>query len=258
MVNLMAASSSKLVQFSDASEIRQRRIELAAALRLAAKFGLNEAIDNHFSFALDDDRFLINGYGKHWSMMTAGDVLLIDGDGKVLDGRGEVEATAFHIHRAVHRRYAEARAVLHTHMPHTTAIACCEGGRLLPISQTYCLFHDRIGYDEQYNGMGDHAQEGDRIAAAMAGRPVALLASHGPIVTGTTIGQAFSWLYYLERAAELQVLAEARGQKLKLLSEDVIQATQQSWDGAPAHHDRHFAALMAMLDKEQPEYRELN
>src|SRR5689334_1022165 len=70
-----------------------------------------------------------------------------------------------------------------------------------------------------------------RIAAAMAGRPVALLASHGPIVTGKTIGQAFSWLYYLERAAELQVLAEARGQKLKLLSEDVIQATQQSWDG---------------------------
>ncbi|WP_035485747.1 class II aldolase/adducin family protein [Geminicoccus roseus] len=254
----MTAQPANLAHFSDAAEVSQRRIELAGALRLAARFGFNEAIDNHFSYALDQDRFLINGYGKHWSMLTAGDVLLIDGEGNILAGEGEVEPTAFHIHRAVHRRYAEARAVLHTHMPHTTAIACCEGGRLLPISQTYCLFHDRIGYDEHYNGMGDHAQEGDRIASAMGGRPVALLASHGPIVTGPTIGQAFSWLYYLERAAELQVLAESRGQKLKLLTEDVIRSTQASWDGAPGLHDRHFAALLAMLDREQPEYRTIS
>ncbi|HWL68027.1 MAG TPA: class II aldolase/adducin family protein [Geminicoccus sp.] len=253
----MPAENRKVAQLGDAADVRRHRIELAAALRLAAKFGFNEAIDNHFSFALDDDRFLINGYGKHWSMLTAADVLLIDGDGNVLDGEGVVEATAFHIHRAVHRRYAHARAVMHTHMPYTTAIACCEGGRLLPISQTYCLFHDRIGYDENYNGMGNHAQEGDRIASVMAGRPVALLASHGPIVTGTSIGQAFSWLYYLERAAELQVLAEGRNQKLKLLSDEVVQVTQAAWDGDVGHHDRHFAALMAMLDKEQPEYREL-
>ncbi|HEX2527525.1 MAG TPA: class II aldolase/adducin family protein [Geminicoccus sp.] len=254
----MAAESRNVAHISDAADVRKHRIELAAALRLAAKFGLNEAIDNHFSFALDHDRFLINGYGKHWSMMTAGDVLVIDGDGKILDGRGELEPTAFFIHRAVHRRYEQARAVLHTHMPYSTAIACAEGGRLLPISQTYCLFHDRIGYDEHYNGMGDHAQEGDRIASAMGGRPVALLASHGPIVTGPTMGQAFSWLYYLERAAELQVLAEGRGQPLKLLSDDVVQATRDSWDSAPLHHDKHFAALMAMLDKEQPEYREFH
>jgi ribulose-5-phosphate 4-epimerase/fuculose-1-phosphate aldolase len=252
----MPAESRNVAHISDAAEVRKHRIELAAALRLAVKFGFNEGIDNHFSLALDDDRFLINGYGKHWSMMTAGDVLLIDGDGKVLDGQGELEATAFFIHRAVHRRYPQARAVLHTHMPHSTAIACCEGGRLLPISQTYCLFHDRIGYDEHYNGMGNHAQEGDRIASAMGGRPVALLASHGPIVTGPSMGTAFSWLYYLERAAELQVLAESRGQPLKLLSEDVVLATREAWDGAPTHHDKHFAALMAMLDKEQPEYRE--
>ena len=235
---------------------RACRVELAAALRLAAKFGFNESIDNHFSYAIDDDRFLINGYGKHWSMLTAADILLIDGDGNVLDGQGELEKTAFFIHRAVHRRYAEAKAVMHTHMPHATAIACCEGGRLLPISQTYCLFDGRIGYDEHYNGMGDHAQEGDRIASAMAGRPVALLANHGPIVTGATIGQAFSWLYYLERAAELQVLAESRGQKLKLLSHDVVRATQAGWDSVSDSHDAHFQALMAVLDREQPEYRD--
>lgn len=254
----MPAEPRNLAQISDALDVRKHRIELAAALRLAVKFGFNEGIDNHFSFALDDDRFLINGYGKHWSMITAADILLIDGEGKILEGEGEVEVTAFHIHRAVHRRYAEARAVLHTHMPYATAIACCEGGRFLPISQTYCLFHDRIGYDEHYNGMGNHAQEGDRIASAMGGRPVALLASHGPIVTGPTIGQAFSWLYYLERAAELQVLAESRGQPLKLLSEDVIRATRDAWDSAPAHHDRHFAALVATLDKEGTEFRDIH
>lgn len=241
---------------SGIDEVGRVRIELAAAFRLAVKFGFNEGIDNHFSYALDDDRFLINGYGKHWSMLNAGDVLLIDGDGKILDGRGEVEATAFHIHRAIHRRYPNAKAVLHTHMPYSTAIACSEGGRFEPISQTYCLFHDRIAYDEHYNGMGNHAQEGDRIASAMAGRPVALLASHGPVVSGRSVAEAFSWLYYLERAAELQVLTESRGKALKLLDEDVVIKTREAWDGAPQHHDRHFAALMAVLDKEQPDYRD--
>ena len=254
----MSGGTGNAAHIDDAVTVRRNRVELAAALRLAAKFGFNESIDNHFSYAIDDDRFLINGYGRHWSMLTAGDVLLIDGDGNILDGRGALEKTAFFIHRAVHRRYPQARAVFHTHMPYATAIACCEDGRLLPISQTYCLFHDRIGYDEAYNGMGDHAQEGDRIASAMAGRPVALLASHGPIVTGASIGQAFSWLYYLERTAELQVLAESRGRTLKLLSDEVVRSTRASWDSAPDSHDQHFRALLAMLDQELPDYRDLH
>ncbi len=46
-------------------EVRQARIDLAAALRLAERFGLHEGICNHFSYAVPGmaDRFLLNPYG---------------------------------------------------------------------------------------------------------------------------------------------------------------------------------------------------
>ena len=84
-------------------EIQQARVDLAAALRLAVRFGLHEGICNHFSFALPglDDRFLLNPHGIHWSQLKASNMLLVDGAGKVLEGGGEAEISAFSIHESV-------------------------------------------------------------------------------------------------------------------------------------------------------------
>ena len=74
------------------------RVDLAAALRWAARLGMNEGVDNHFSVAVPDadgrtrgDRFLINPYGWHWSEITASSLCLCDADGHVLEGEGPVE-----------------------------------------------------------------------------------------------------------------------------------------------------------------------
>ena len=47
--------------------------------------------------------FEINPYGLHWSEMRPEHLLMIDGDGRVIEGEGEVEATARHIHVQGHR-----------------------------------------------------------------------------------------------------------------------------------------------------------
>ena len=75
------------------------RRELAAAFRLAAKHEFNEGVCNHFSVALPgrEERYLINPYGIHWCEMQPSDLLMIDGAGQVLEGEGEVEATAFEV-----------------------------------------------------------------------------------------------------------------------------------------------------------------
>ena len=59
---------------------QQEKIDLAAALRLAARFDLNEGIANHFSFAVDEDgeRFLVNPHGIHWSQLRASDILVVN------------------------------------------------------------------------------------------------------------------------------------------------------------------------------------
>ena len=90
-MNASSSATSRASAFSDRALLRAARIDLAAALRWAAKLGLNEGVCNHFSVELAPDRYLINPQGLHWSEVTAGDMLLIDGSGRVLEGRHSLE-----------------------------------------------------------------------------------------------------------------------------------------------------------------------
>src|SRR5947207_15681060 len=110
---------------------RAARIDLAAAFRLAVRMDLHEGVCNHFSVMLPDgQRFLLNRYGLHWSEVTASNLLALDPDGRVLAGEGEYEKTAFYIHSRIHLSNPHAACVLHTHMPHATALTLLECARL--------------------------------------------------------------------------------------------------------------------------------
>lgn len=238
-------------------EHRQARVDLAAALRLAARFGLHEGICNHFSYALagPQERFLLNPWGIHWSQMRASDLLLLDGEGRVLEGSGEVERSAFCIHSQVHRHGPRARCVLHTHMPYATALTAIEEGRLLPVNQNALRFYGDVAYDGDYNGLAEDVAEGARIAAAMDGKRVLFMANHGLLVVGATMAQAFNDLYYLERTCQVQVLAMSTGRPLRLVGDNMAAQTfaRHGPEGDP-YAERHFAALKALLDAEDAAY----
>ncbi len=238
-----------------ATSFTDARADLACALRWAARLGLNEGTCNHFSLQVAADRFLVNPWGPHWREMKASDLLLIDGTGKVLEGDWPLEETALHIHTRIHLRHPHATAVFHTHMPYATALCSIESGRLEPCVQTALKFFGRIAYDDDYNGLACDAAEGDRMAAKMDGKPVLFLANHGVIVTAPDVAQAFDRLYYLERAAQAQVLAMSTGRPLKLVPGQIAERTVREMDAGNAAYARvHFAALARMLAREEPEY----
>lgn len=233
------------------SDIATARRELAAALRLAAHFEFNEGICNHFSFALPKaesaERYLINPYGIHWSQMRPSDLLLIDGDGRIVEGEGEVEATALHIHVAGHRANVRHACILHVHMPWATSITMLEGGRLEMAHQTAARFHGRTAYLD-FGGIALDAAEGERIASAQrndAFADVIFLEHHGVTVGGPSISLAFDDLYYLERACRQQVLAQSTGGKLKRLPQKELEETARAWRQVLVPQaDKHFEALM--------------
>jgi len=242
-----------------ADPIARARIDLAAALRWAAKLGFGEGICNHFSLALPGarDRYLINPFGVHWAEMRASQLLMLDRDGRIVEGRGEVEATAFHIHSRLHRAHEGAVAVLHTHMPHATALTLVEGGRLAMAHQNALRFWDAIAYDDAYNGLALGPDEGDRLAAALGQARILFLANHGVIAVGADLAQAFDDLYYLERAAELQILAQSTGRPLRLVDDAVARRTAADFArDRPAYGHAHFEAVKRLLDAEDPSYRE--
>ena len=107
----------------ESAAVLQLREDLALALRAAALHGFAEGVCNHFSIELPDDsgRFLLNPRGLLWSEVEAEDIVMVDASGKTLAGRHAVEPTAMFIHGAIHRLCRQP-CVLHTHMPHATAL----------------------------------------------------------------------------------------------------------------------------------------
>jgi ribulose-5-phosphate 4-epimerase/fuculose-1-phosphate aldolase len=236
--------------------LQKAKVDLAAALRAAALHGFNEGIDNHFSYAVpgSDDIFLLNPYGPDWSELSASDIITVDGDGNVMDGEGEWEITAFMIHRGAHRARPSARCVLHTHMPYATAVSTTDGGFDTALSQAAMSFHGRVS-TLAYGGLALAADEGDRIASAVDDDTrVVMLENHGVIVIGTDVAEAWSRLYFLERACEVQILAQSTGRPLIAVPENVVRRTAAQAADDRVGAEKLFAAVRRRLDRENPGY----
>jgi ribulose-5-phosphate 4-epimerase/fuculose-1-phosphate aldolase len=232
--------------------VEQAKIDLTCALRSAALSGLHEGVCNHFSFALDDAHFLINPQGVHWLEMVPSDIVTVDAAGNRIAGNRSVEPTAFFIHSRVHRSRPDARCIMHAHMPYATALCLLQDAELKWCSQNAVRFFGRVAYDTQYNGLALDDAEGDRICAALGAADVFFMANHGVMVCGDTIANVFDDLYYLERAAMVQVLAQSTGRALRLIPEDIAARTAAQHAQERQQSALHLEALKRRLDQTDP------
>jgi ribulose-5-phosphate 4-epimerase/fuculose-1-phosphate aldolase len=239
--------------------ITQARIDLTTALRAAVRHGLNEGVCNHFSMTVPgrEELFLVNPQGLHWSEITPSDLVMADGAGNIVEGKYPVEATAFFIHARIHAGNPRAKVVLHTHMPYATALTSIQGGRIEMCTQNAFRYFNRIAYDEAYAGVALSSQEGDRMCLAMGEKDILFLRNHGIIVSGPTVAQAYDDLYYLERAAMVQVLAMQTGRPLHNIDEALALHTANQIAGEAQQALLHFESLKRMLDRDEPGWRKL-
>jgi ribulose-5-phosphate 4-epimerase/fuculose-1-phosphate aldolase len=235
------------------------RTDLAAALRWAARLGLNEGVCNHFSLEVGSDRYLINPQGLHWSEVTPGDILLIDSKGRILEGRHSLEPTAFFIHSHIHLANRSAKCVMHTHMPFATALTLVAGGRVEWCNQNALRYYGRIAYDDEYNGVALDDAEGRRIAGKLAGCDVMFMASHGVTVSGPNVAWTFDDLYYLERTCMHQVLAvqAAGGGRLRRIPDEMCARVAAQIAGERQQSELYFDSIKRMLDRDEPGWRKL-
>ncbi len=244
----------------ETDEIWQARMDLAACFRAAARLGMNEGICNHLSAVVPghDDLFLVNPDGWGFGEITASRLLICDYEGNVIAGAGTPEATAFFIHARVHARVPRARAAFHTHMPNATALAMLEGPPFSWSLQTSLRFQARMAIDEHYNGVALSTEEGDRIAASIGDADIIFMKNHGVMVVAPTIAKAWDDLFYLERAAQAEVLALSTGRKLAALPQSMIDQTLaqiRANAGNRGSARLHLDSVMRQLDRSEPEYR---
>lgn len=241
----------------DTPAVREARRDLAACFRMAARLGLSEGICNHFSLMLPgrDDLFLVNPYGYGFSEITASMLLVCDMHGHVVAGDGKPEATAFFIHARVHMHHPRARAAFHTHMPNATALAMLEGEPLVWAGQTALKFHGRTAVDNDYQGLALDTSEGDRLAAAMGEADILFMKNHGVLVVGESLAAGWDDLYYLERAAEVQLKAMSAGRPLQRIPPDILLKTAAQMRAGDAESaSAHLQSIKRVLSRIEPDF----
>jgi ribulose-5-phosphate 4-epimerase/fuculose-1-phosphate aldolase len=241
----------------------QARIDLAAAHRLAVMHGFSEGIFNHLTLTMPDrsDRYYQIPFGTHWSEVTASSFMEVGiDDGRVRRGTGDVERSCYCIHAPIHKALPQAVAVFHTHMPYASALTRLEDPRIKEIGQTEVGLMDAIAYDDNYTGPAFDCAEGERLAKIIGNKTVLFMANHGVTTLGVTVAEAYNRLYYLERAAQVQIYAMWTGQPLKQMPAGVVEKTKREIGGAkfygpPSPPQRHFDALKRILDRTEPDYK---
>ena len=236
----------------------QERVDLAAAFQSAAKLNLHEAVANHFSLAVNDagTQFLINPNQRHFSLIKASDILLLDAnDPDVLNGPDAPDPTAWGLHGGVHRHCPHARCVMHVHSTFATVLASLEDSRLLPIDQNCATFYNRYVIDDSYGGLALES-EGERCARLL-GDPkikVMIMGNHGLLVLGDSVADTFNRLFYFERSAETYIRALQTGQPLRILPDDVAEKTAKELEVYPDQADKYFNDLKVILDRAGSDY----
>lgn len=236
----------------------EQRRDLAAAFRWAARLNMHEAVANHFSLAVDEagKRFLMNPDQRHFSLIRASDLLLLDVDDPQTMQRPDApDITAWGLHGMVHRHCPHARCVMHLHPIFSTVLASLADSKLPPIDQNTAMFFRRVVIDSGFGGLATEA-EGERCAQLLhdPNCKVMLMGNHGVLVLGDTVADTFNRLFYFERAAETYVRALQTGQPLRVLSDDIAEKTAAELADYPSQADKHFNDLKEILENEGSNY----
>jgi ribulose-5-phosphate 4-epimerase/fuculose-1-phosphate aldolase len=206
----------KLATLPDFDTVEEERLHrkqrLAAAFRLFAAYGFDEGVAGHITARDPEhaDHFWVNPLGVHFSQIQVSDLILVNADGDVVEGRLPVNGAAFAIHSQVHAARPDIVSAAHAHSMHGKTWSAF--GRLLdPITQDACAFHGDHAVFDDYTGIVLDVDEGRRIAEALGFHKAVILLNHGLLTAGASVDEAAWWFIAMERACQSQLLALAAG-----------------------------------------------
>ncbi|MBA4761740.1 class II aldolase/adducin family protein [Sphingomonas sp.] len=237
----------------------EARQQLAAAYRVFDHLGWSEMIYNHITLKVpgEDNSFLINPFGLHFSEVKASNLVKIDLDGNKLDDSPyPVNRAGFVQHAVFHRNLPDVHCIMHTHTTAGMAVSSLEGG-LQPINFYACNFAGQIAYHD-FEGVTVRDEEGARLVANLGDKRMLLLRNHGIVAMGRTLPEAFIKHWSLQRACEIQLATLSMGKPLTVPPE-VVAVHQRDLHmaqvpGGPGAAD--FAAMVRLVDRVDTSWRE--
>ena len=237
----------------------QLRVDLAACYRLVALYGWDDLVFTHISARIPGDahHFLINPYGMLFEEITASSLVKVDAAGaKVAPSPYPINPAGFVIHSAIHDARPDVVCVLHVHTPQGVAVSAQKAG-LLPISQQATVALASLGYHD-YEGIALRDEEKPRLVTDLGRRASLILRNHGLLTVGRSIGDAFVNMFTLQRACEIQVLAQSGGAELITVDPRIVLGVKANVDTVTRGGGGALAwpGLLRRLDRVSPGYKD--
>jgi L-fuculose-phosphate aldolase len=174
--------------------------------------------------------FVVTPSGVPYDALDPADVVFVAADGAA--SGAQAPSSEWRFHRDIYAGRSEFGAVVHTHSPYATALAC--HGRAIP------AFHYMVaaaGGDDircaPYATFGTQALS-DHALDALAGRQACLLAHHGVIACGTTLEAALALAIEVEHLARTYLAACTLGEPPRLPPDEMARVLERFAHYGPA------------------------
>jgi L-ribulose-5-phosphate 4-epimerase len=236
-------------------DLKQKLID---AGRVLYSEGLGDYVAGHVSLRLPDNpgRFLMKPAGIGLEEMSQNNIITVDLDGMKVDGVSNRHNEVF-IHSEILRARPDVNSVVHAHPLHTVAFSTL-GKELRAVGNDATVFYGGVPVFSETTDLITTKERGRALAETLGKRPVAILRNHGIAATGASVQESVWMSLKIERACQMQLLAEAAGgPKLFVKDEDVADKQKKSlrqdlfdnaFDYALRNFKRKYCACC--LDKE--------
>lgn len=217
-----AQAQTEITKPDDCSEGEWHlRRDLAECYHLIEYMGWTETIFNHISARLPGPahHYLVNPFGLLYTEVTPANLLKVDLAGnKISPSNFDANPAGFALHSAIHGARDDVHCVIHTHTTQVSAIAQKKHGFSHNDFYGAQLF-GRVGY-HTFEGITLFPEEKVRMLASLGDKHILVLRNHGIAVGESSIAKTFFLLWTVQRAAEIQCLADSmRGEDSELPDE---------------------------------------
>jgi ribulose-5-phosphate 4-epimerase/fuculose-1-phosphate aldolase len=200
------------------------RGQLVEAIRMLARADIVDH-SGHGSARRSRDSFYINSAASVRGALTTDDIVVVDLEGDLVDGRAR-PPFEFHIHSEIYRVRPDVGAVMHTH-PRWSTFLTMVGARYRAVCAQGALLRDIPLIDSPLSVNTRPA--GERVAATLGDASAVLLKSHGAVVVGSDIVECFALAAYLEENAYRQYMAMQIGDPYVLTEVEQADFRERLW-----------------------------
>lgn len=203
----------------DEKEINKLRVEIAEAGKTLLNKNLTMLTSGNISVRIpNEDMLLITPTTLEYNKTTADDIVAMDFEGNVLEGKHE-PSSEFRMHIALYEARADISAVVHTHSIYASALAC-SGESIPPFIE---VLIPAIGGEIEVAEYGLPGSEelAKNAVNALGDKNAVLLSNHGVLCCGKNLKRAMAFAELIERFARIYILASIKGKPRNIPPEAV-------------------------------------